>query len=129
MKPKKDKFPYKFIRPDQLDELKRKTDENLLKDHLFESRAILIVNKQKKDDATLKDLKDQVKKHRDADEDLKKAKEQVKQAREACDEEIKETIEDKKALESGYREQAGTHKELVKAIQIILEDRKINRPS
>jgi hypothetical protein len=128
-KPKKEKWPYKHIKPDTVAALRSKTDDLLLKDYLFENKAIKVISKSQKDDSTLTDLKKQVKKHRDADTTLQKKKDELKELRESIDEEISEIVEDKKALEGGYREQKAEHKELIKAIEGILESRKINRPS
>jgi hypothetical protein len=130
-KPKKEKFPYKELKIEEFNELRAKADGDLLKDHLFESKAIQVIAKKQKDDKDLQDLRRQLKEHREGDDDLVKAKSAVIEAREACDDDkdIKPVIEEKKAKESGYRGDKVIHRERVKAIQFILEGRKMSRPS
>jgi hypothetical protein len=129
MKEKKERFPYKHLTLDDFNALKAKSDEDLLKDHLFESKAIQIISKQAKENKDLKDLRRKIKEHRDASDDLVKAKAEVVKAREEADAEIEDIIVEKKKLDKDYRDDKIPHKEKVKAVQYILEGRKMNRPS
>jgi hypothetical protein len=123
MKQKKEKFPYKIIRPEQVDELRTKPTEELHKEYFEQNKKAQIVKRQKRDDAKLKELKDAVKKHRDSSQELKDAKDELKAVRESVDAEIEEDILDKKALEGGYRDEIKGFNEMAHAIQNILDKR------
>lgn len=122
-KQKKEKWLYKLLRPEEVDALRAKPTEELLKEHLAQTKMVQAVAKLKKDDSQLNEIKKRVKDHREASDDLKKAKEAIKEVREAVDSEIEEDIEDKKALEGGYRDQQKGHKETLHAIQSIIDKR------
>jgi hypothetical protein len=123
MKSKKEKFPYKIIRPEHVDELRTKSTDELLKEYLAQNKKIQIVNKQKKDDSKLKEIKDRIKEHRGNSTELQEAKESLSELRETVDEEIRDDLEDKKALEGGYRDEIRGFKETIHAIQSIIEKR------
>lgn len=123
MKQKKVKFMYKIIRPEQVDELKAKSTEELLKDYLEQNKKVQIVKKQKKDDEKLKGMRDRIKKHRDASVELKEAKENSKDVSDEVNEEIIEDVEDKKALDGGYRDEIKGFNEMAHAIQSIIDKR------
>jgi len=123
MKQKKVKFMYKIIRPEQVDELKAKSTEELLKDYLEQNKKVQIVKKQKKDDEKLKGMRDRIKKHRDASVELKEAKENSKDVSDVVNEEIIEDVEDKKALDGGYRDEIKGFNEMAHAIQSIIDKR------
>lgn len=124
MKTKKEKFPYKVLRPEQVEELNSKQNEELMSDYLAQVKHVQVIKKMKKEDSKLQELKKTIKEHRDSSQELKDAKEEVKTVRESVDSEIEDEINDKKALEGGYRDQAKEHIETMHAIQTILERRK-----
>lgn len=123
MKQKKEKFPYKIIRPEHVDELRTKTTDELLKEYLSQNKKIQIVSKQKKDDSKLKEIKSRIKEHRNNSTELQDAKESLKELKQEVDEEIRDDLEDKKALEGGYRDEIRGFKETIDAIQSIIEKR------
>jgi hypothetical protein len=123
MKQKKEKFMYKILRPEQVRELQSKPTEELLKDYLDQSRKVQIVKRQKKEDEKLKGMRDRIKKHRDSSTELQEAKQNVKDVRESVDEDIMDDIEDKKALEGGYRDEIKGFNEMAHAIQSVIDRR------
>ena len=123
MKMKKEKSQYKFLRPEQVTDLRGKTSEDLLKEFLSQLKHVQAIKKMRKEDGTLKDLKKLIKEHRENSQELKDAKEEVKRVREEIDSEIEEELEDKKALEGGYRDQMKEHQEMMHAIQQIVDRR------
>lgn len=123
MKYKKPKFKYKIIRPEQVDELRGKSNTELLAEFLSQSKKLSSLKKQKKEDRSLVELTKEIKEHRDSAEELVEAKSNLKKIRETTDSEIEDEILDKKSLEGGYRDEAKGYKELMDAIQQILEER------
>lgn len=105
---------------ERIDELSRMTIEELHTEFLKAKKNELGSKKQKKNDHTLTALKDKIKEYRSTNEtdEMKKMKEDLKAAKAAVDEDIKDDIEDKKALESGYN---GQIKEFVKEQKNILK--------
>ena len=71
----------------------------------------------------MKEIKERVRQHREGSEELKTAKESLKEVRENVDEEIRDDLEDKKALEGGYRDELRGFKEMQHAIQSLIERR------
>jgi predicted transcriptional regulator len=123
MKQKKEKFPYKIIRPEQVDELRSKSTDELLKEYLLQNKKIQIVLKQKKDDSKLKEIAGRIKDHRNSSAELTEAKEDLKDLKSEVDDEIRDDIEDKKSLEGGYRDEIRGFKETIHAIQSIIDRR------
>lgn len=123
-KQKKEKT-YKFLTGDQIEALHKKSDEELLREHLSETKAIKSLARQKKEDPTLSQLKKEIKEHRDKNtpDRVKELREEIKEIKKEVDEEIPEIIEDKKALEKGYNENIAIHRERADAIQKIIDDR------
>ena len=122
-KEKKTKFPYKIIRPEQVEELQSKSTEELLKEYLAQNKKAQLVKRQKRDDGKLNEIKGRVKKHRENSQDLKDAKDELKAVRETVDAEIEDDILDKKALEGGYRDEIKGFNEMAHAIQNIIDKR------
>lgn len=125
-KAKKKKWKYKYLRPEQVDELmNEKTEDLLLKAHKQQT-AINVLEKQKKDDEQLKQLRADIKLHKDNHENrakIKELNEEKKLLESEINEEIEDTILDKKALEGGHKDSINSSKEMLKAITSILSRR------
>ncbi len=126
---KKEKFPYKYLRPEQLEEIREMKTSDLLKEHVKEGKNMRAIKKMQKEDSTLIDLDKQIKEHRqDAlTDDLKKEiqtmKDRMKEIKAEIDEEILELLEDRKELKKGYRDQFKAHQERDEVILTVLEKR------
>ena len=127
-KKKKKKWPYKYVRPEQVEDLnKESNDELLLKAHK-QQKEVAAYEKQKKDDTTLKDLRAQIKEHKEGHEHrarISELLEEKKMLEAEINEEIIEVIEDKKALEGGHRDSIKSSKEMLKIITTILSNRQV----
>ena len=87
---------------EEIDVLNR---EDLVKRFVREENNILTVQKQKKDDGTLKDIREQIKELGYSNqEEIDEFADKLKELK-AVDEECAELVEQKKALERGYREE------------------------
>ena len=126
---KKEKFPYKYLRPEQLDELRDMKTGDLLKEHVKEGKNMRAIKKMQKEDSTLIDLDRQIKDHRldSLTDELKKEiqgiKDRLKEIKEEIDSEIQEELADRKELKKGYRDQFKAHQERDEVILTILEKR------
>lgn len=129
-KKQKNKFPYKYLRPDQLEELKDMSNEELIKEHLSEQKNIRRVRKAKKEDHVLQDLNKQIKEHRESHQDTSKIKEiqsEIKEMKKAIDLEIEDTILDRREASGGWNDLIKSHVERGEAIFKILDERGINK--
>lgn len=125
-KQKKEKFPYKFLRPDQLDELRALNNQELISEHLKENKNIKALRRQKKDDHQITDLKKQIDEHRQGHEDqgeVKNLQEEIKELRKNIDLEIADVIADKKDLTKGWTDTIKAHQERADVIFKLLDDR------
>lgn len=125
-KKKKEKFPYKFLRPDQLDELRNMSNDELVKEHLKENKNIKTLKKQKKDDHQIEQLKKEIKEHREEHEDMAKVKElqaEIKDIKKGIDLEIEDTLLDKKELSRGWSDTIKAHQERADVIFKLLDER------
>lgn len=124
-KPKKEKSPYKYLRPEEVEDLEKASTAELLKMHMTESKNHQAARRQKREDSTLKDLNDQIKKHRDDNmpEEVKTLRLRIKELKDEVDEEISEIIEDKKALNKGFNDTIKAFGEKVDVILRILAKR------
>lgn len=123
---KKIKFPYKYLRPEQLEDLRRMKTDDLIKEHLSESRAVRNLEKQKKEDTTIQDLAASVKEHKESHDlvsDVKKLQEEIKELRDQINSEIEEDIKDLAALRKGWTDTIKASKERAAVILKLLEDR------
>ena len=125
-KKKKAKWPYKFVRKDQVDELHRESTQDLLvKSHKQQKETAALI-KQKKENHAIQDLKDQIKDHtsmHENNEEISKLAAQIKDLRDEVKEEIADIIEDKKALDGGFNDSIKASKEMQKVITKILSGR------
>ena len=127
-KPGKDKntgSKYKYLRPEEVEELERASTAELLKMHMAESKNHQAARRQKKEDQTLKSLGEQIKKHREENtpEEVKTLKLRIKELKEEVDEDISEILEDKKALNKGFNDTIKAFGEKVDVILKILAKR------
>lgn len=123
---KKEKFPYKFLRPDQLEELQRMSNEELIKEHLRENKNLKALKKQKKDDHQIADLAKQIKKHREEHESQEEVKEmqiEIKEIKKTIDLEIADLLSDKKDLTKGWNDSIKAHQERADVIFKLIDDR------
>lgn len=119
-KEKKKKFPYKFIRPEELEEMERMTTADLLKLHVKENQNLAASRRQKKENMDLVSLTGQIKKFREENmpKEVKILQDQIKQMKAEVDEEISELIEDKKALTKGFND---TIKAFAERVDVVLK--------
>jgi hypothetical protein len=123
---KKEKFPYKFLRPDQLEELQRMTTDDLIKEHLRENKKLKALKRQKKDDHQIADLKKQIDDHRSSHEDqaqVKELQEEIKELKKSIDLEIADILSDKKDLTKGWNDSIKAHQERADVIFKLIDDR------
>ena len=125
-KKKREKFPYKFIRPDQLEDLQRMSNDELIKEHLKESKNIKVLKKQRKDDPQITALTKEIKDHREGHEDMQSVKEmqaEIKEIKKTIDLEIVDTITDRRELSKGWSDTIKAHQERSDVIFKLLDDR------
>lgn len=125
-KKKKDKFPYKFIRPDQLEDIQRMSNDELIKEHLKENKFMRSLKKQRKEDPQILDLTKQIKEHRENHEDqgeIKRMQEEIKEMKKTMDVEIADVISDRRDLNKGWSDTIKAHQERADVIFKILDDR------
>lgn len=129
MAKKKNKSKLKYLRPEQVEELRKMTtDELLLKSHK-QQKAVEGQIKAKKEHAGLESLKAQIKDHKERSDDMEKVKKLRSEANELAKEvlaEIEETVENKKALEGGFRDDINREKEMLKIITKLISERPTN---
>lgn len=119
-KKEKKKFPYKFIRPEELEEMEKMTTPELLKLNVKENQNLTAAKRQKKDDPSLSSLSSQIKKHREENmpDEVKVLQDRIKELKAEVDEEISELIEDKKALTKGFND---TIKSFAERVDVVLK--------
>lgn len=125
---KKKKFPYKYLRPEQLEELNSQSNDELLLESHKQQKEVSAYEKLKKDDTTLSDLKKQISEHKKNHDNRKRLTELANEKKELEDEiksEIEDVILDKKELEGGHNDNIKASKERLKAITKILSDRQV----
>ena len=126
---KKEKFPYKFLRVEELNELRKLSTEKLFREQLKENKDLKALKRQKKDDPIISDLDKQIKEHREkatTDEhkrELLELKDRVKEIKAEIDQDIQELLEDRKAEKKGWNDALKPHKEKIEAILKIIEER------
>lgn len=123
---KKEKFPYKFLRPDQLEELQRMTTDDLIAEHLRENKNLRAAKRQKKDDHQIAAWKKQIDEHRAEHEDQVEVKElqnQVKELKKNIDLEIADVLADKRDLTKGWNDTIKAHQERADVIFKLIDDR------
>lgn len=116
----------KYMTVDEYLRLSSLDENQLLKEMRKALKAQRVEKAKKKDDQTLNELKDLIKKHKE-NHDLKKDVEDLKlelaKIKEQIEEDIEEAILDKKSLEGGYNDSIKSFKEVEKIINIILDTR------
>lgn len=119
-KEKKKKFPYKFIRPEELEEMERMSTAELLKLHVKENQNLAASKRQKRENMEIVTLAGQIKKHREENmpAEVKMLQEQIKEMKAEVDEDIQELIEDKKALTKGFND---TIKSFAERVEVVLK--------
>lgn len=125
-KKKKERFPYKFIRPDQLEDLQKMSNDELIKEHLKENKHLRALKRQRKEDPQILELVKEIKDHRENHEDMQAIKEkqaEIKEMRKTMDLEIIDTINDKKELAKGWNDTIKAHQERADVIFKLLDDR------
>lgn len=127
-KKKKAKWPYKYVSPHTLDELRDLSDEDLLKKVLQYDTNTKAEQKNKKDSAIIKENGEVIRKHRKQYEEMSQEFEDAKVAYEAAkeqrDEEIKEFIEEKADVEKSFNDAIKNFKEHREVCIKLLKERK-----
>ena len=110
---KKKKYPYKYIRPEQLDEYKDMGRENLI-DSIMEKNAQLeTCVSAKKNNGYLKELGKEISEFRKehSTQELIDLEQELKEQKESRDEEIEDSIGEKKDIEGGLNDAINANKE------------------
>lgn len=125
--PKEKKF--KHLTPAEVAEIRQLSTQELLESYMFQTRVIRDVKRQKKDDSSIKKLKEEVKLHRDTTvsdktrQELKELKDREKEIKTEIDEGIEDQLEEIKELNKDYREKMAPSNEKARLIQAILDAR------
>lgn len=129
MKKKEKKSEYKFLRTEEVESLRKLNSQELLKEYLKENKALRIKNKKHKEDSEIKDVKEQIKKHRETTVPEKTQKEvaelklRLKEIKDEIDEGIEDLKHELKELNKDHNNDKGSSKEKIKIIQTILDSR------
>ena len=125
-KKQKEKFPYKFLKPDELYDLKKLSTEELLKLHLKSVKNVKMAKKDKKEDSEIESLTKDIKKHRENHADMDEVKRlslEIKDIKKSIDVEIEDLIADKKELTQTRNDAIKAHQEKADAILRIIDER------
>lgn len=127
-KKRKKKWPYKYVRPDQYDEMSRMSNEELVDLALRKDTNAKAEAKNKKNSEAIKSLAKDINAHRKHHEEtsdkFEEAKEAFEEQKAIRDSDINDLIEDKKALEKGYSDTIKQFKEECGVALKILKERK-----
>lgn len=129
MKKKSQKSENKFLRTEEVEELRKMSSQDLLKNYLKENKALRIKNRKHKEDSEIKDLKEQIKKHRETTvpektlKEIAELKARLKEIKDEVDEGIQDLKAELKELNKDHNNDKGASKEKIKLIQSILDGR------
>tara|TARA_Y100000034_G_scaffold109350_1_gene140588 strand:- start:10979 stop:11347 length:369 start_codon:yes stop_codon:yes gene_type:complete len=104
----------KFMRPEEVEEMNRLSNEELLKKLAEKTREVEAHKKLKKDDVNIKSLSAEIKKHKDSHdlkEKIDELSQEIKGLRSSVMEEVFEKNENLKSLRKGYDETIKRSKE------------------
>lgn len=128
-KEKKDKKNYKYLSDVEVEETNKMSNAQLLKEYLVQNRALRQINKLKKEDPVISELKSKIKTHRETTvsdktlAEVKKLKDRLKEIKEEIDVGIEEEKEALKEKNNDYKEDKGFAKEKLKLVQLLLDKR------
>jgi len=126
MAKKKEVFPYKYLRPHQVEEIREMKMDELIKEHIKENKNIKVLKKQKKEHDEIIDLSKQIKKHRENHEladKIKEMKNEIKELRKTIDLEIEDVLLDKKELVGGFNDSIKSHQERMDVVFKFIDER------
>lgn len=101
------KWKYKFLTEEQFEEYKEMSKDEIIEN--LKTRLTYLDNgkREKKFSEELKNLRSQIKEHRDnweGNDQIEDLQDEIKSLKEKRDREIEDVIEDKIALEGGYKD-------------------------
>lgn len=101
---KKQRNKYKQLTEDRIRELRGMTEKDLHSAFIKAKKNEKAAKKIKKDDEDLNQLTSKIKTHRDENmpKKVKELQDEIKDIKDSVDEEIKDELEDKKALSKGH---------------------------
>lgn len=127
-KQKKIKKAYTYLTEDDIKKVNDMTTQDLFKEFMSQTRALRKIDKLKKEDSTIADLKKQIKEHRANFDpavlaELAELKRQIKEIKIQMDEDIQEQLEGLKEKNRDYKEDKGYAKEKAALVQKVLDSR------
>ena len=113
----------------ELSDLEKMSVDQLLKELLKQTKALKMIDKQRRDDVDLLQVKGKIKAHREkslsteSGQKLTKLKEQIKVIKEEIDAKIPELLNQQKEINKNYREDKAFPKEKLKLINRLLDSK------
>lgn len=125
MAKKKSGYKYKMLKPDDYETLKGLQENELEKEFVRARKNEQAAKKQKKEDLDLEEINEKIKKFRleNTPKKVKELQEEIKEIKKEVDEDIRDEIEDRKALSEGHNNLIKEFTETQKAILEILRSR------
>ena len=120
-----EKSKYKFLRPEEIQELEKLSLNELVSEYTRNNTNLKAIKKAKKDDFHLEELKVSIKKYREnhLPDEVQQLKNQIKELKAEVDENIKDELEEKKDIEGGYRDSIKSHNEKIDVILGLMDKR------
>lgn len=128
-KQKKAKSAYTYLRDEQVEAIRKMSNQELMKEFVKENKSIRILKKKHKEDKEMADLKATVKKHRETtvpeklQAELNDIKARLKEIKAEIDQGIEDELEEMKELRKDMKNELGFHVEKLKLIQNLIDSR------